>query len=302
VFVALADRRLEKGGRLAFVLPAALVSGEAWAPTRKIIADRYHLEMVITSHDAERPNFSENTDLSEVLFIARKREKEKAGSTIYVNLWRNPRSIHEALDLATRIADQKAPVGISGVGFTSIPSPSGKLGEIVTTPAPKAGENWYGALFAQTELFRAFWRLREGTLVVPGHTSETVVPLCSLEEIGAIGPDRKRIHEGFTVSTEDYSPYPGFWGHDSTKVRTIAQVPNSHLIVWHESPRGPDYGPHLFERAGRILLVERLRSNTHRVIAIGLGTKTLGNTWWALNASITPAQEKALLLWLNSTL
>jgi hypothetical protein len=38
------------------------------------------------------------------------------------------------------------------------------------------------------------------------------------------------------------------------------------------------------------------------VIAIGLGTKGLGNTWWALNAPITPAQEKALLLWLNSTL
>jgi hypothetical protein len=28
----------------------------------------------------------------------------------------------------------------------------------------------------------------------------------------------------------------------------------------------------------------------------------LGNTWWALNASISRAQEKALLLWLNSTL
>ncbi len=302
VFVALADRRLTKGGRLAFVLPAALISGEAWAPTRKLIADAYHLEMVIASHDAERPNFSENTDLSEVLFIARKLDREEPGLTTYVNLWRNPRSIHEALDLATRIIDQTSPVDISGLGFTSIPSPGGKLGEIITTPAPKGKENWSGALFAQTELFRAFWQLNGGVLVVPGHGAATTIKLCKLEVIGALGPDRKRIHEGFTVSTDDYSPYPGFWGHDSIKVRMIAQQPNAKLIVWHDSPRGPNYGPHLFERAGRIQLVERLRSNTHRVIAIGLGTKGLGNTWWALNAPITPAQEKALLLWLNSTL
>jgi hypothetical protein len=104
VFVALADRLLNQNGRLAFVLPAAIVSGEAWAITRKLIADRYHLETVVASHDSERPNFSENTDLSEILFIARKREhKEPPGRTTYINLWRNPRSIHEALDLANRI-------------------------------------------------------------------------------------------------------------------------------------------------------------------------------------------------------
>jgi hypothetical protein len=92
VFVALADRRLEENGRLAFVLPAALASGEAWAATRGLLAARYHLETVVASHDAERQNFSENTDLSELLFIARKlKGKEKPGSTTYINLWRNPR-------------------------------------------------------------------------------------------------------------------------------------------------------------------------------------------------------------------
>ena len=39
--------------------------------------------------------------LSELLFIARNRSgKEPAGPTTYINLWRNPRSIHEALALA----------------------------------------------------------------------------------------------------------------------------------------------------------------------------------------------------------
>jgi hypothetical protein len=305
VFVALADRRLEKGGRLAFVLPAALVSGEAWGPTRKLIADSYHLEMVIASHDAERPNFSENTDLSEILFIARKRVKEKAGQTLYVNLWRNPRSIHEALDLATRITDQSKPVDVAGVGFTSIPSPNGKLGEIVTAPAPVGEDNWAGALFAQTELFRTFWLLKTSVLRIPGQTKTYNLPLASLKSLGSLGYDRRDIHDAFEVSYEDWSPYPAFWGHKAEKVTSIAQKSTAQLIARTKAAAGRKLkdAEAVWSKAGSILLVERLRSNTHRLIATRFDEAVLGNTWWAFKGdNLTKDQEKALVLWLNSSL
>ena len=72
IFVAIADRYLKPGGRMAIVLPVSMLSGVSWAPTRELIAEKYHLENVISSHDVERPNFSENTNLGEVMFIARK--------------------------------------------------------------------------------------------------------------------------------------------------------------------------------------------------------------------------------------
>lgn len=305
VFVALADRWLKPEGRLAFVLPAALVSGEAWADTRELIAARYHLETVVASHDAARPNFSENTDLSEVLFIAKKRaEGEPAGRTTYVNLWRNPRSIHEALDLANRVVQVNAPVAVEDNGVTTVKGSGGKLGEMVTLPAAAGEEIWSGALFAQTDLLRVCWGLQRGELQIPGRRKVFTLPLCPLDSLGSLGPDRKRIHEGFKVTTTDWSPYPAFWGHESSSVLTIAQKSNAQLTVWLESPRGPNYGPHLWERAGRILLVERLRSNTHRLLAVGFSKKVLGNTWWALNLNkkITVNREKALLLWFNGSL
>lgn len=122
VFVALADRLLKPGGRRAFVLPHALASGEAWGATRKLLADRYHLEIAVSSYDAERPNVSENNDLSELLFVARKKQtgRELSETTTYINLWRNPTTIHEAPDLAERI--KTLPEGI-------IRSPSGSTGE-----------------------------------------------------------------------------------------------------------------------------------------------------------------------------
>ncbi len=303
VFVALADRWLNPGGRLAFVLPAALSSGEAWAETRQLIASRYHLETVISSHDAERFNFSENTDLSEILIIARKlKPKEKPGRTTCISLWRNPRSIHEAIDLANRIVQVTKPVPIEDSGITTVSGPAGKLAEITTMPAAKDEQNWTGALFAQTELLRVCLALEKGQLYLPGQNDLLPVPLCRLDALGAIGPDRKRIHEGFKVTTEDWTPYPAFWGHESENVRAIAQEPNAHLSVWLESPRGPGYGPHLWKRAGNILVVERLRTNTHRVIAVGLEKEVLGNTWWALKPQkLNSRQQKGLTLWLNSS-
>lgn len=98
-------------------------------------------------------------------------------------------------------------------------------------------------MFAQTELLRACWSLQHGEFRIPGDSKIHALPICRLDALGALGPDRKRIHEGFTVSTDDWSPYPGFWGHESAKVTMIRQQPNSRLLVWHESPRGPDDAP-----------------------------------------------------------
>jgi len=73
-------------------------------------------------------------------------------------------------------------------------------------------------------------------------------------------------------------------------------------MPWVESPRGADYGERrLWPRAGRILLVERVRTTTHRVLAIGFNELVLGNTWWAFKTELSVEQEKALLLWLNSS-
>ncbi|MDX2044294.1 MAG: N-6 DNA methylase [Acidobacteriota bacterium] len=308
VFVALADRWLKPKGRLAFVLPAALASGEAWASTRELLANRYHLETVISSHDSSRPNFSENTDLSELLFIARKLEpKEKPGRTTYINLWQNPRTTHESIDLEYRLTRgdaSGATCTVEGEGISTIRRFSKKLGEKFSMPAAKGKENWTGALFAQTELLRVFWGLQFGQLRLPA-ADVCDIPLCELGLLGELGYDRRDIHDAFTVSKDDWSPYPAFWSHDSKKVKTIAQTPNANLLARTKAAEGRRLksAKDVWAKAGRILLVERLWPVTHRVLAVRFDNKALGNTWWAFNAeSLTEKQEKALLLWLNSSL
>ncbi len=306
VFIALADRLLDAGGRLAFVIPAAIASGEAWAPSRKLIAARYHLETVVASHDAHRPNFSENTDLSELLFIARKLASgEKPGATAFINLWRNPRSIHEAMDLANRIERVGTPVAIEGKGITTIHGAAGKLGEIVSVPPDLTGGNWGGALFAQTELLRTCRGLDHGKLRFPGSGGGIALPLCRLDTLGSLGYDRRDIHDAFQLSKDDWSPYPAFWSHEADKVRTISQRPTAHLLARTTAAKGRKLksATAVWVKAGHILLVERLWPITHRVLAIGFDTAVLGSTWWAFcGENLNEQEEKALLLWLNGTL
>ena len=99
----------------------------------------------MSSYDPGRPNFSENTDLSELLFVARKKptSQDAPETTAYINLWRNPTTIYEALDLAERL--KALPEGI-------IRSPSGSLGEAFHLPAATGKDNWHGALFARSDL------------------------------------------------------------------------------------------------------------------------------------------------------
>ncbi len=301
VFVALADQHVKLGGRLAFVLPHALASGEAWSETRALIAQKYHLEMVITSHDPTRPNFSENTDLSELLFIARKfTSDETAGETTYVSLWHNPTTIHGAMDLAERITH-------TTVGF--LKTATGSQGERYTLPKAETSENWSGALFAQGQLATIFQRLRNGTVQIPGKPV-THVPLCPLGELGTLGPDRRRIHEAFDLSYDVPSSHPAFWDHDASVVRTINQMPNAWLHPRLE-PRYADrkvtseyekYPYHLWTMASPIVLAERLWTITQRLIAISVEKPVLSNTWWPLTTdNLSPTQQHTLLLWLNGT-
>lgn len=131
------------------------------------------------------------------------------------------------------------------------------------------------------------------------------MPLCHIKDIGELGYDRRDIHDAFTVSTDLYSPYPAFWDHDAKKVKSISQSPNSKLIERTAAAAGrPLKDAHqVWEKSGRILLVERLWTITHRVLAVGFGENVLGNTWWALQSNeLEVRHEKALLLWLNCSI
>ena len=307
MFVPLADKSLADGGRLAFVLPIALATGEAWSKVRNYLAQRYHLELVITSHDPERTNFSENTDLSEILFVARKKKPEEGDLTVYVGLRRNPTTIHEAIDMASRIS-----AGVRKLkdkqGNLTVRNDVKTLCTLSSRPSPLVDENWTSAVFSQDALAEIHFNLtRYSTLRLPGDPNFYDLDLCHLGELGSIGYDVRDITDAFEVErgTENWTAYPGFWDHAADQVVQIAQKPNAFLTPRTEAIEGRKLksAAAVWTKAGKMLLVSRLRTNTHKVVATGFDTCVLGNTWWAFDeGGLTSYQAKALLLWLNSSI
>jgi len=311
VFVALADRHLKVKGRLCLVLPRALVSGVSWEPTRNVIAQRYDLEYVVVSHEPDHWNFSENTSLSEVLTVAQKRNGPKSFSsveTVCVNLWQQPRTAIEALSVARSLQEGRPPDLATGRGVLEIKIGERKLGEAFSIPweeLRKGSWNLPGA-FAQVELTRALLQLLHGKLYLPNVGICAKVPLCALKDLGELGFDRRDMHDGFELSTGKTS-YPAFWCHDAKSVTTMAQSPNKWLnaLSAAKGNRPLRDARHLWTKAGRLLIAERLRLNTMHLAALLLDEKALSNVWWSfvLNKGVRVRDaEKVLALWLNSTL
>lgn len=71
-FVQLAHLHLKEGGRMAMVLPTAVLDRYSWRPVREMLKDNYNIEHIVTSYAPNMPAWSENTDRREVLLVARK--------------------------------------------------------------------------------------------------------------------------------------------------------------------------------------------------------------------------------------
>ena len=104
-FTVLADRLLKSGsGALALVLPSVVPTAPGNLALRRYLAQRFHVDTIVSSHDPDRIYFSESTNIGEVLLVCRRWNNDlPKPPTRVVNLAKNPRTPLEALDTVGRI-------------------------------------------------------------------------------------------------------------------------------------------------------------------------------------------------------
>ena len=305
-FVAAASPKLRPGeGRLALVLPATVCTGPSWQQTRDLIQRDFVLDMVVTSHDPHRWNFSDSTDLSEALLIATRRPANSTAAesrTTFVNLWRNPHGVLPAHRIAQAIA-ATTPARLEDTGTALLDVDGHHVGEVVSLPETKlVSKQWSGVQFARADLLRSALRLLDdGEACVPGKGDATAVPLCRLSELGQIGPDVRDVRDGFEP-TDAVTAYPMVQNHDTEKRKRLAVDPDKYLapLVEPRPGRRLKSTEQLWQKAGQLLVAERLRLNTARVAAMYTHRPVLSNVWWPINAE-SRIHEKVLALWINSS-
>ena len=297
-FSPLADALLKKDafGTLAEVVPTTALTAASGIDERRFLAERLQIETIVTSHDPRRVSFSENTTIHESLLVARRPDKERI-ATRFISLARMPQDAHEAIllsDLINRGAD------LGGWG-TEYAWPWHRV---------RAGD-WSAAQFNDAALAEAM------------HDMESLAGtrLAAAESLCFIEPSGRRVRDAF-LHPPKRGRMPGQAAHSP---RTAQQPPKgvdwSVPILWdHRSdqqvsmeatadvlgvprPGKQGYAKEVLARkASRLLLANRLRTNTVRVTACYADTPLLGSAWVPVRPVVAnPTLERALCAWWNST-
>ena len=203
-FTPLADQLLGSArGCLAKVIPATACTGASGVDERRFLAERFHVERVVTTHDPRRINFSENTSIHECLLICRRHPGGEPPPTEFVSLRVMPDTAEAAIAAAAAIASGKP----------------GHWGNVVRWPADRVRlGHWTPVQWYDGALAQAAWELERNALLEPAGMRYK------------IGPAGQRIQDAYEVCGGDEpDAIAGFHSVSGALRRTLLGEPD----VWY---------------------------------------------------------------------
>ena len=266
---------------MAVVLPTTMATNPAAFHTRRFVAQHFHVETIVSSHDPNRIYFSENTSIGEVLIICRRwKDDGPKPPTRVFNLTHNPETPLEALGTADRIQRAAGGNGRAIRDFTVQEVDSQRI----------ARGDWSAVNFLSPFLTEAYRKLDEGSPAKVG-----TVPLSKIAEVG---PEGRRIRDAYT-NTEMPTKLGrrALWHHKTEIIQSMSAEADVYI---EPKPSKRPMADSYWEQRSNLLLPHRLRLNLAKVGAVILTEPVVGSIW-------TPCRPhdrgitKALCLYLNST-
>ena len=325
-FIDLAHTKLKDGGVLALIVPATVVSGGAWANTRRLLADGYRDIHICTlaehgSSGTEGRAFSADTGMAEAVVLATRDASAHMESTArYFMLNDRPESEYEAVELALAMSrsnnNEGFRLGDSRVGWT------------FDLPFSVAGEGHPSGLRLPT-VIRTVRSLQGGRLLLARMRTAFDLPIVRLSSLGVRGPYHMDL-DGMTndaprgpfdvrklQNRDDFalSDYPCLWSHDHAAETRIQVLPDSDAEVWPGMEdmaldRWEGYmsaGSQPIAGATRLHINRDFQVNSQALGACLTTEKALGGRAWP-SFQPTPTDddpwqwEQALAVWMNTTL
>ena len=270
-FTPLADQLLKSGkGTLAKVIPATACTGASGVYERRFLAERFHVERIITTHDPKRINFSENTSIHECLLICRRHQGGERPPTEFVSLRIMPDTAEAAIEAADAITCGRP----------------GHWGSVHHWPADKvrAGD-WTPVQWFDGALAEAAGELESNTLLEPAGLRHD------------IGPAGRRIQDAYEVCEgEESGAVPGFHSVSSALRRTMLGKPD----VWYR-PKAAKSGlaDRYCKQRSQLLVPMRLDTISGRLTGLWTSQPSFG--WWVPIRAPDESTARALAAWWNST-
>ena len=283
-FTPLAEALVGKQrGTLAKIVPTTAFASTSGRAERRFLASRFHIDMVVTSHDPKRPNFSENTDIHESLLICRRREWMSRPTTAFIALNRMPRSPEEVAQWVD-------------AAIQRVPHPCHQIHE--WPPERINAGDWSPALYY------------DGFLAAHNDHHETMDELSPASDLIVTpvidpGPVSGAVHNPLkTPPSEDGNGHPVVWRHQADRRRTMRGE-----VEFHVAPKPGRRGyveSRILPKTSCLLVTLAASTTTIRTTAQILPEPCFGSAWTAFRPNDRIARpDEAMQAWcayLNSTL
>ena len=274
-FTPLADQLLNSHrGVLAKVVPTTACTGPSGLSERQFLAERFHIERVVTTHDPKRIAFSENTGIHESLLICRRHADKTRPSTEFVSLHKMPNNVEEAISVSDSISAGRAQ----------------EWGGVCVWPADRIQSgDWSPVQWLDGILAEVTHDLEESTLLQPiSHRFE-------------IGPDGRSVQDAYEIGDrETPGAVPGFHSVSGQ----LRQTMRGYADVWYVPRRRPRRNMDRWiaqnsKQRSQFLITMRFDTIAGRVTGLWTSQPSFG--WWAPVAVGDEDIAKALAVWWNTT-
>ncbi len=325
IFLALADRKLQEGGMIALVMPLSLLTGSSWEKCRRRLAEAYSglILVSIAGVEGTELSFSADTGMGECLVIGQKNNHRQSRAT-FVVLKSTPEYSFYSVIIARQIKKQISDNAIrsledSPVGGTDIRVGDDLIGQAIDVPLPTMG-SWKVARIADLSLAQSAFHLADKKRVwLPRQKNPVTIPISPILLIGKIGPIGRDINginpdgsirgpfEVKQLHPDNVPTYPVLWAHDAKRERTMMFEADCEGIPYHSSSNTTqdmlnEKVAQLFSTATHCHHNVDFRFNSQSTAMQFTSRKTIGGRAWISIQLATVEQEKALVLWANSTL
>ena len=311
MFSHIADRMVRPGGTIALMLPMSVVNthtgrkerNEGWKVFRWKLAREYRDVMVvgITGFTETESNFSHDTTIAEVIIIARKLAPGEStdGAGCFINLERRPEYPLEAARLAQAIQETAGLLRDAPDDTDADIILNGSKAGIATRSGLREDGIWPMARVQDPGLVREAMELAQGRVPAGEEGKGEKFPVRPLEEIAGLGSPTPDIDGHLAPAGGLPGTHQVLRSHDSTEQKALE-------VARTESMRAAGEKSLVLRRMeavmSRLHLNDNLRYNSQPLAACMTPQPSVGGKGWPNAAVQEPREEKALAVWLNTSL
>ena len=330
-FTAIANNMVKSGGHIALILPTAAMLGGSydpkkgkkrgqtysWQKLRNLLCDNYNQITVVSIAQPRKEDsaFSADSDFADCMVIARRNAPGKLSDQTahFVNLNAVPESKLEAQETARAVRDAIRRTTSTG-SWNNINIGDDRIG-FVSKEIVQRNRRWTTVRMANHTLIERLRELTTGTLRLPQGSSSVSVEMTTIGKIAKMG----LVHRDITGRAN--SPfrkidrygsddeYPMLWNHyPLSKKQQVGKDPQKTLLVRPDSHgevrenRDEKAEDMWLKHATHLHINYKVQFNANSTAAAYTSQKSLGGAMWPTLKMPTADMEKALCVWLNSTL